>query len=165
MLGEHLPIWLKLLIQFVNFGILLFVILKFAGKPLKGYLRKRHDVVKEKIDEAERRAKEAEEARLRYEQRLAGLEVEIERFRTSTLEAMEKEKKKVLDEAQDLAGRIREQARLAYEQEMKEALEKVRAEIAEQTIQAATAQVRNMFGKADHDRMVEEFIQKVRSSN
>lgn len=165
MLGEHLPIWLKLLIQFINFGILLFVILKFAGKPLKAYLKKRHDTVREKIDEAERRAQEALEAKLRYEEKLSGLDAEIERFKASVVEAMEKEKKKVVDEAQELAGRIREQARLAYEQEMKEALEKVRAEIAGQTIQAATAQVRSMFKKEDHDRMVEEFIQKVRSSN
>ena len=165
MLGEHLPVWLKLLIQFINFAVLLAVILKFAGKPLKDYLKKRHDLVKERIDEAERRAKEALETKLRYEERLSGLEAEIERFRTSIVEAMEKERTKVLNEAQELAARIREQARLAYEQEMKEALEKVRAEIAGQTIQAATAQVREMFRKEDHDRMVEEFIRKVRSTN
>jgi F-type H+-transporting ATPase subunit b len=165
MLGEHLPIWLKLLFQCVNFAILLFVILKFASKPFKDFLKKRHDVVKERIDEAERRAKEALEAKLRYEEKLAGLEGEIAQFRASVVEAMEQEKKRVINEAQELAARIREQARLAYEQEMKEALEKVRAEIAGQTIQAATARVREMFKKEDHDRMVEEFIQKVRSTN
>jgi len=165
MLGEHLPVWLKLLIQFINFAVLFAVIVKFAGKPLKDYLKKRHDLVKDRIDEAERRAKEAADAKLRYEERLSGLEAEIERFRASIVEAMEKERTRVLTEAQELAARIREQARLAYEQEMKEALEKVRAEIAEQTIQAATAQLRDMFRKEDHDRMVEEFIQKVRSTN
>jgi F-type H+-transporting ATPase subunit b len=165
MLGEHLPVWLKLLIQFINFAILLAVILKFASKPLKEYLKKRHDLVKDRINEAERRAEEALEAKLRYEERLAGLEAEIERFRASVLEAMEKERARVLDEAQELAARIREQARLAYEQEMKEALEKVRAEVVGQTIRAATAQLRDVFRKEDHDRLVEEFVQKVRSTN
>jgi F-type H+-transporting ATPase subunit b len=165
MLGENLPVWLKLLLQFVNFAVLLGVILKFAGKPLKDYLRKRHDGVKEKIDEAERALQEAMAAKVRYEEKLAGLEAEVAAFRKSVEEAMEMEKKKVLDEAHALAARIREQARLAYEYEMKEAMEKVRAEITGRTIEEATAQVREMFRQDDHDRMVEEFIEKVRSAN
>ena len=165
MLGENLPIWLKLLIQFINFAILLGVILKFARKPFKDYLQKRRDAVKEKIDEAERLLKEASAAKARYEEKLSGLEAEIQDFRKSITEAMEEEKKKVLDEAHELAARIREQARLAYEQEMKEAMEKVQAEVAGRTIEAATVRVREMFKQDDHDRLVEEFIQKVRSTN
>jgi F-type H+-transporting ATPase subunit b len=165
MLGEGLPLWLKLLIQFVNFAILLFVIVKFSKKPFKDFLQKRRDAVKEKLDEAERLLREAAEARARYEEKLAGLAAEIDAFRSSIVEAMEKEKKKVLDEARLLAARIREQARLAYEQEMREAMEKVRGEVASQTIEAAAARVREIFKKDDHDRMVEEFISKVRSAN
>src|SRR5512135_2595746 len=121
MLGEGLPEWLKLLLQFVNFAILVIVILKFAKKPFKDFLQKRRDTVKEKIDEAERVLREATAAKARYEEKLAGLAAEIEAFRASIIEAMEKGKKKVLDEAEVLATRIREQARLAYEQEMREA--------------------------------------------
>ena len=165
MLGEGLPVWLKLLFQFVNFAILVFVIVKFAKKPFKDFLRKRRDAVKEKIDEAERVLREATAAKATYEERLAGLESEIEAFRASITEAVEREKKKVLDEAQALATRIREQARLAYEQEMREAMEKIRAEVAAQTIEAATTRVREIFRQDDHDRMVEEFIRKVRSAN
>jgi F0F1-type ATP synthase membrane subunit b/b' len=78
---------------------------------------------------------------------------------------MEKERSKILDEAQGLASRIREQARLAYEQELKEAMAKVRSEVSERTIKAAEATVREIFKKEDHDRMVEEFIRNVRSIN
>ena len=78
---------------------------------------------------------------------------------------MEREKKKILDDARGLASRISEQARLAYEQEMKEALARVRAETARRTITAAERKVRETFRKEDHDRMVEEFSQKVRSIN
>ncbi len=100
-----------------------------------------------------------------YEEKLSTLEAEIEAFRASAFEEMEKERKKILDDARGLASRISEQARLAYEQEMKEAMAKVRAEIAGRTIRAAERKVRETFGKEDHDRMVEEFIQKVRSIN
>ncbi len=162
-LGKDLPLWLQLLFQFINFAILVGVLVYFLKKPLKEYLLKRHDTVKEKIEEADRLLKEAEGAKKAYEEKLSGLEGEIEAFRASALAAMEGEKKKILDDARGLASRISEQARLAYEQEMKEAMAKVRAEIAGRTIAAAELKVRETFRKEDHDRMVGEFIQKVRS--
>jgi len=164
-LGKDLPLWLQLFLQFINFAILVAALVYFLRKPLKEYLLKRHDAVKEKIEEADRLLREAEEAKKKYEERLSKLEGEIEAFRASALVEMEGERKKILDDARGLASRIREQARLAYEQEMKEALAKVRAEIAGRTIRAAERKVRETFRKKDHDRMVEEFIQKVRSIN
>ena len=164
-LGKDLPLWLQLFLQFINFAILVAALVYFLRKPLKEYLLKRHDAVKEKIEEADRLLREAEEAKKKYEERLSKLEGEIEAFRASALVEMEREKKKILDDARGLASRISEQARLAYEQEMKEALAKVRAEVAGRTIAAAERKVRETFRKKDHDRMVEEFIQKVRSIN
>jgi F-type H+-transporting ATPase subunit b len=134
-------------------------------KPFKGYLIKRRQSVKERIDEAERLLKEAEETKAAYEKRLSALAAEIEAFRASAMADTEKERKKIIDEAQGLASRIREQARLAYEQELKDAMAKVRSEVSQRTIEAAEAAVRRTFKKEDHDRMVEEFIQNVRSIN
>jgi F-type H+-transporting ATPase subunit b len=165
MLGEHLPLWLKLVIQFINFGILVFVLVKFGGKPLKDFLKKRHDTVREKIDEAEKLLKEAERAKAVYDEKLAGLESEIQAFRKSAMEAVEIEKSRVIEEAEGLAKRIREQAQLAYDQEMRAAIEKIRMEVAERTIALATQKVKDSFGPEDHSRMVDEFIQKVRSTN
>jgi len=164
-LGKDLPLWLQLFLQFINFAILVAALVYFLRKPLKEYLLKRHDAVKEKIEEADRLLREAEEAKKKYEERLSKLEGEIEAFRASALVEMEGERKKILDDARGLASRIQEQAHLAYEQEMKEALAKVRAEVAGRTIAAAERKVRETFRKKDHDRMVEEFIQKVRSIN
>jgi F-type H+-transporting ATPase subunit b len=165
MLGEHLPDWLKLVFQFVNFGILVFVILKFVRKPFGDYLKKRRDTVKSKIEEAERLLREAEQAKAAYEAKLAGLEAEVEAFKKSVMETAEAEKTRVLEEAGALAKHIREQAQLAYEQEMRGALEKIKAEVAERTIGMATERIREAFGPEDHSRMIDEFIQKVRSTN
>jgi F-type H+-transporting ATPase subunit b len=165
MLGEHLPTWLRLVIQFINFGILVFVIVKFSAKPFKDFLKKRHDSVKEKIDAAEKTLKEAASAKAAYEAKLAGLEAEIESFRKAAIISAEEEKARILEEAQRLATHIREQAQLAYDQEMRSAMEKIRAHVAERTIKTATQQVRETFSLEDHNLMVEEFIQKVRSTN
>jgi F-type H+-transporting ATPase subunit b len=166
MLGDqliaHHPA-LAFLIQVVNFAILAGALFHFLKKPFKGYLAKRHDTVKERIEEAERLLKEAQQAKALYAEKLAKLPEEIEAFRAIVLKEAEAEKTKLLAEAQELASRIREQARLAYEQELKEALSQVRAEVASHTINAAEEVVRGRFTKEDHDRMVEDFIKNVGS--
>jgi F0F1-type ATP synthase membrane subunit b/b' len=48
---------------------------------------------------------------------------------------------------------------------MKEALAKVRAEITRQTLELAEQRVKEEFKKEDHDKLVEEFIEKLRSLN
>ncbi len=157
--------FVALLVQAVNFAILVGALVYLLKKPIKGFLIKRRDSVKERIDESERLLKEAAELKAVYESRLSTLGSEIEAFRAASMAETEKERTKILDEAHGLASRIREQARLAYEQELKEAMTKVRAEVSERTIKAAEAAVRQIFKEEDHDRMVEEFIQNVRSVN
>ena len=164
-LGKDLPLWLQLLLQSVNFVILAGALVYFLRKPLKEYLQRRHQTVKERLEQAERLLGEAAEAKAIYEEKLSKLEAEIDALRTSSSEETERERKRILEEAHRLASRIREQAHLAYEQEMREAVTKIRAEIAERTIRAAEQRLRQMFGKDDHDLMVEEFIRKVRSIN
>jgi F-type H+-transporting ATPase subunit b len=163
MIGAHLPLWLDLLLKFVNFAVLAGAVIYFLRNPLKGYLGSRRQAVKEKIDEAERLLREAEGTKQAYEEKFAKLGAEIEAFRASVIEEVKNERKRIIDEAQALAGRIREQARLAYDQEMKEAMMKIQAEIADRTVSNAEEKVRSAFTKEDHDRLVEEFIQKVRS--
>ncbi len=165
MLGAGLSHPVALLIQFINFAILVGIIVKFGRKPFKDYLKKRHETVKNRIEEGERALREAEEIKAVYVEKLSMLEAEIEAFRAKAVKEAETEKKRILDEAHGLASRIREQARLAYEQEMKEAMAKVRAEVAERTIKAAEETVRKTFKKEDHDSMVEDFIRNVRSIN
>ena len=91
-LGKDLPLWLQLFLQFINFAVLVAALVYFLRKPLKEYLLKRHDTVKEKIEEADRLLREAEEAKKKYEERLSKLDGEIEAFRASLLAEMEKEK-------------------------------------------------------------------------
>lgn len=156
---------LQVISPYINFAVLLWILLKFGGPAIKQVVKGRHDEVKEKVDTAERLISESEQLKMTYEQRLAGLDSEIEAFRQAAVAEIEKEKNRILGEAHNLAGRIEEQARLAYEQEMKEALAKVRAEITRQTLELAEQRVKEEFKKEDHEKLVDEFIEKLRSLN
>jgi len=155
----------SLLFKFINFAVMLGILIKFAAKPFKDFLRNRQAAVKEKVDEADRLIREAEELKGTYQEKLTQLDKEIESFRTRAMEEAEKEKARILAEARALAGRIREQAQLAYEQELKDAMSSVRAEIARRTLVTAEQTIKQVFKEEDHNRMVDEFIEKLRGRN
>ena len=151
------------LVKLLNFAVMLGILLKFAAKPFKDFLQSRRNSVKEKVDEAGRLLKEAESLKSTYEAKLADLDQEMEAFRKAIIEEAEQEKSKIVAEALALADRIRQQAQLAYDQEMKDAMTAVQAQIARRTLQAAEAAVRQIFKEEDHNKMVDEFIKKVRA--
>jgi F-type H+-transporting ATPase subunit b len=153
------------LVKLLNFAVVLGILIKFAGKPVKNFLQNRHNSVKEKVDEADRLLKEAENLRSTYEAKLAGLGSEMEAFRRTAVEEAEKEKSRIVAEALALAERIRQQAQLAYDQEMKDAMTAVQAQVARRTLQAAEAAVKQIFKEEDHSKMVDEFIERLRGQN
>ena len=153
------------LVKLLNFAIMLGILVKFAAKPFKDFLQNRQNSVKEKVDEADRLLKEAESLKSNYESKLAGLDSEMEAFRKAAIEEAEKEKSRIVAEALALAERIRQQAQLAYDQEMKDAMSAVQAQIARRTLQAAETAVRQIFKEEDHNKMVDEFIESLRGQN
>jgi F-type H+-transporting ATPase subunit b len=157
--------WLEWVWKIINFVVLAGIIIKFAGKPLKEYLLNRHNKVKEKIEEAERLYKDAGDLKKEYEAKLAQLEEEISTYKKKVVEETEKEKDKMLEEARFLASKIQEQARLNYEQELKEVKGRIREEITRLALDRAEKIVMEKLSKNDNDRIVEEFIEKLRSLN
>lgn len=157
--------WLDWVFKIINFGVLVGLLIKFAGKPLKNYLASRHKTIKQKFEDAERALKEAEALKAQYEEKLSKLDKEIDAFKKSVMEETEREKQKILAEAHQFAARIKEQARLTYEQEAKEIMGRIKEEIAKMTMERTEKLLRERFSKSDHMRMVDEFIEKIRSMN
>jgi len=151
------------LVKLFNFAVMVGILVKFAGKPIKNALRARRDAVKEKVDESNRLIQEAEQLKKTYEAKLGELDKEIEAFRKAAIAEAEQEKARIVAEARALADRIRQQAELAYNQEMKDAMTSVQAQIARRTLEAAETTVKQLFKKEDHDKMVDEFIENLRT--
>ena len=157
--------WLSWVFKIVNFVILIGILVKYGKKPLSDFLVNRHNQVKEKFDEADRLMAEADALKKKYEARLAGLDAEIAAFKAQMTEETNREKEKVLQEAKAFAAKLEEQTRLTYEQEMREITGRIKEEVARLAMDKAEKLVTSKVNKGDNDRMVEEFIQKLRSLN
>lgn len=160
--GESLLSWA---FKFLNFAVLVGILIKFGGKPLKDYLQNRRNTIKAKVEEASRMLQEAELLKTQYESKLSQLDDEMEVFKEAVIEEAQKEKQKIIDEATEFASRIREQARIAYEQEMKDTMSTIKEEIAQLTMERAEKLIAERLTKEDNNRMVGDFIEKLRSLN
>ena len=158
------PLW-QIALKFLNFAVLLAILIKFAGKPLKTYLANRHNAIKEKIEETNRMLGEAETLKRAYEERLAKLDEEIATFKKTVMGEVQNEKAKIIAEATQFASKMKEQARLTYEQEIKEVKNKIKEDIAQLTIEGAGKLIAEKMSKSDHEKMIEDFIVKLRSLN
>lgn len=157
--------WLSWVFKFVNFAILIGILIKFGGKPLKDYFYNRHKRIKDKLEQAEKMLQEAENLRKEYMEKLAGFDREIDAYKKVIYEKMANDERKMSIETLELATRIRNQATLTYEQELKETQYKIKEEIAKLTVERAKRLLEERLNKNDHDSMVEEFIDKLRSLN
>ncbi|HOD75940.1 MAG: ATP synthase F0 subunit B [Syntrophorhabdaceae bacterium] len=155
----------SLVLKFFNFFVLVGLLVYFVGKPLKAYLSKRHDTVKTRLEETEKVLKDAQAIRAQYQERLDKLDGEIEVFKKQTMQEAEAEKKKIIEEAHAFAERIREQARLTAEQENKDMARRIKEEISRLTMEKAEQLITEKITQSDHDKLVEEFIVKLRSMN
>jgi len=164
MAGGSESLW-SWVFRFVNFGVLVAILVKFGAKPFKNYFVNKHDRIKQKIEEADKVYREAEALKKQYQDKLAQLDGEIEAFKKAVFEETEKEKQKIIDEAKSFAEKIKEQIRLTYEQEALEARVKIKEEIARLTVEKAELIMKERFNERDNRRLVEEFIEKVRSLN
>jgi F-type H+-transporting ATPase subunit b len=146
----------------INFAVLV-GILWFALKKadVKGSLAARQVEIEKSLKDAETR-RDAAEAKLReYSGKLDQASKEIEELHAAIICEGEQEKGRIVAEAKIAAEKIIAQAALSAEQETLKARSELRAEAARLSVEIATGKLTASIQKADHDRFVGEYLDKV----
>ncbi len=158
---EHAASVTELIFPLVNFLIFLYLIKRYILPLAKDYLKSRREEIAAAVREADE-AKRWADALLRdYQNRLARLSEETRVIREALRAEGEREKAKLLAEAEILVTRIKTDADFLVEQEVKLTRQELRREIARVAQAAAEKLVRNNLSAADQKRMVSEFLSEV----
>ena len=157
--------WGRLGWQILNFGALLFLLVKFGGLPVAKALAARHQQIKSDLaSAAETRA--AAQARFeQQEKRLASLEQEIATIAASIKQEAEAEKARLIALSEERARRIREESEFIIEQQIKQAEEDLRREVAAAAVALAEKIVRSQMGPGDQQRMIDSFVGDIATPN
>jgi F-type H+-transporting ATPase subunit b len=163
--GGHGSYWKDYLFQIVNFAILLAILIKFIRPPLKGYLEKRHNQVKEELERAKELSEAAEKAYQEAQKRLENLDKEITAIREQMQKEVEQEKKKLMEEAEKKAELMRAQAEQALNEEINQIKKRLKEEISIEALEMAEKLIQKTMTSEDQKRLVNLYIQRLGSKN
>lgn len=160
--GEHhVPSITEVIFPALNFLIYAFIIVKYGLPLVRSFLKTRREEVVSTIAQASAKMQAAEVLVSGYKAKLAGLDKEVQSMHASLRDEGDREKAKLLSEAQVLAAKIKEDARFLADQEVKMARQQVREEMANQAESRARELVQRNLSAADQGRLVEDFIQSI----
>jgi F-type H+-transporting ATPase subunit b len=146
---------------FWNFVIYAIIIAKFAVPRAREFLKTRREEVVSTISQASAKKQAAEALVSEYKAKLVGLDREVQSIHAALREQAEREKNKLLSEAQALAVKIKEDANFLADQEVKIARQRIREEMANQAEATARELVRRNLSAADQNRLMQDFIQSI----
>ena len=145
--------------QTVLFLILIFIMVKFAWKPILKALNDREEGIKDALDSAESAKKEMENLQADNQKLLQEARVEREAMLKEAREIKNKMIEDAKDEAKVEAGKLVEQARASIETEKKAAIAELKSQVATLSIDIAEKVVKDELSNKDKQlKLVESML-------
>ena len=146
--------WANLLIVYLFLSKLLF-------KPIKNMIDSRQKEIDDMYSDAEKSRASAAESKAEYEEKLSRAGEESEEILRRAVRRAELREEEILKEANEKAARVLERAEEQIELEKKRAINEVKDEVSSIAIDIAEAVIERDIKKADHDALIDEFIDKL----
>jgi F-type H+-transporting ATPase subunit b len=153
----------SLIIQGVNFLILLYLLQRILYKPLLAKMSERTGAIKQSLAEAQRARAEAARQQEENVERLRAAHAEAASIRAAALKEAAEEQRKLVEAARAEAARLIESTRAQMEADIRRAREELRREVADLAIGAAEKLIRKSLDDADHRRIVAEAVGQLRN--
>jgi F-type H+-transporting ATPase subunit b len=145
----------------VIFLILLFVMGKFAWKPILSALKEREDRIKESLDKADRAAVDAEKSMAKQKEQLEAQRQEMAEAIKRIREEAEENARLHLEKARADADEIAERARRQVEVERNQAIEQIRSHTVELALSAASHLLKKSLNSNDHRKIVGDYLKQL----
>ncbi len=152
---------LKLGVMTINLLIFLAILRSSALPAVKEWVADRRSQVVDALEKAANAKREAEQLKQQWTERLASLDKEIVEMRAQAQTQIESERDQILEAAAKLADSIRRDAERAAEQELRNARDLLRSEVAQRAYQMAVAAAPSAIGSGEQQRFVDEFLDQV----
>ena len=163
--GEEQPgiinLNMTLLVQMVNFLILIVLLQRFLYKPLTQFLATRADGIKRSLEEAKAAREAAATAQQEYEARIAATRREAAALRESAVREVEEERQRLLKVSRDEAACLLTEAKVQIEQEVKRAKAELRAEVVGLSLGVAERLIGRSLTTDDDRRLAEQVVQEI----
>ncbi|TNF23599.1 MAG: hypothetical protein EP329_27135 [Deltaproteobacteria bacterium] len=144
--------------QIINFVVLLLVLYFWALPRAKDYLVKRHDRAAAELVEAKHLKEEADAKLAEYQRLMTGLEAEVAKIRDEFRADGERERARILAEAEESAARMRTAAQKQIQQETAKLRQELEQEVVAEVLASTEAKVRAQLNAATQRDMANDYI-------
>jgi F-type H+-transporting ATPase subunit b len=155
----------SLLIQAVNFLLLLFLLTKLLYRPLLAKMNERTQAIQKSLDEAQQARAEAQKERDEFAAKIQAAYAEAQGIRAAALKDAADEQRRLVDAARTEAARLVASARQEMDQDVRRARQELRQEVANLAITVAEKLIKKSLNDADHRRVVDDAIARMGQKN
>ena len=156
--GGLISIDKSLIIQVINFAILLLVLHRLLYKPLLAKMEERSGAIKKSLDEAQAARAEASRQLEENAARLKAAYTEAAAIREQALKEAGDEQRRLLESARAESQRMMEAAKAQMDADIRRAREELRREVGDLAVEVAEKLIRKSLRDEDHRRIVDDAI-------
>ena len=147
-----------------TFLVLLFLLAKFAWKPLLQALESRQEMIQKSLNDAEKAKQELEEVQLESNKIVAQARIEAETIIATSRSEGAKLREDLREKAQSEAQSIVSNAEQQIQQERDRALSQIREEAVDVSLSVASKLIQRNLSKEDNEKIIEEALKQVNVS-
>jgi F-type H+-transporting ATPase subunit b len=151
----------SLIVQVVNFVILLVILMKLLYKPLLAKMEERSEAIRKSLEEAQAARAEASRQQAENETRLRAAHAEAASIRAQALKDAADEQRRLVDAARAESQRLVETAKAQLDADVRRAREELRREVGDLATAVAEKLIRKSLRDEEHRRIVDEAISRV----
>ena len=151
----------SLIIQAVNFILLMIVLTKLLYRPLVAKMDERTQAIKKSLEEAQAVRAEAQRERLEHAARIQAAHAEAQSIRAAALKEAAEEQRRLVEVARQEAGRLVASTKAELEQDVRRARQELRQEVSDLAVQVAERLIRKSLRDDDHRRIVDDAIARL----
>ncbi len=154
--GKREDLWTDIML-FVNFGVMVFIFVRFAWKPLVNFLKGEGNKISEQLQTIEAEVKDARSRMEKESVRLKNITESLKDITESIIAAGAREKESVIARAQILADKMVEDAKKEADFKMEAAKKRFREEMLEAAINITIDNIKHNITEEDDEKLVMDF--------
>lgn len=149
---------------FVNFGIFVFLFVKYGKKPFMNFLRSERENVEKQINDLTNKKQGVQSQRDVEAEQLEDIDRIIGEVRSSILEMGEREKEKIIQQGKTLAEKMIQDAKTYSENRIVAARQQLSEEMVDMSLSMAKDKLSKNMTDKDNDNLVDQFITNLQAT-
>ena len=155
----------SLVIQAVNFLLLMVLLTKLLYRPLLAKMAERTQAIQKSLDEAQKARAEAQKERDEFAAKMQAAYAEAQTIRAAAIKDAADEQRRLVDAARAEAARLVADARQEMDQDVRRARQELRQEVADLAIAVSERLIKKSLNDADHRRVIDDAIARMGQKN